>query len=464
MGASEAATRFSELCNFAPKQLEATRTADRVQFFLYGGSRGPGKSHWLRWWDVRQLIRLSREGIHQPVGALFCENYPSLKDRQISKISQFPVWLGEIRDSKAFGLGFHLRREYGGGVLLLRNLDDASKYQSTEFAFISVDELTKNRKDTFDKLRGSLRWPGIAKPKFVAATNPGSIGHGWVKQLWVDRKFPPELIRYADDFAFLPALPEDNPHLTSDYWEMLESLPPNLARAWRWGEWEIFAGLFFDTWRSTAGEGQTCHVVEPFQIPADWPLYGSVDYGHNAGNDDEKPFVYGLYTVAPNGRCYLIDELAAAGWGVGKQAEEVRRLESRYPQHVIYRVGCKSMFTEWKKGAPTVAEDYAAAGVPVIEPHSDRLSGWARCREWLKPDPSGTPWFQAFSRCTQFIKIVSSVILDERHPEDIDPRSEDHAVEQWRHFLMSRPSPCGTCESEAPVFSAAWMARRRVEG
>lgn len=457
--------RFSELCSFTPKQLQATQLADSVQFFLYGGSRGPGKSHWLRWWCIRQLVKLAQAGIKRPIGGLFCEDYPSLKDRQISKISMFPLWLGEIKNTQDVGLGFHLRPEYGGGILLLRNLDDPSKYQSTEFAFIAIDELTKNQKTTFDILRGSLRWPGIDKPKFVAATNPGSIGHAWVKQLWVDRDFPPEMARYAHEFAFLPALPEDNPHLTPDYWEMLESLPEHLARAWRWGEWDVFAGLFFPEFRKASIDGHPAHVIPVEQVPKSWLLYGSVDYGHNAGTEGEMPFCYGLYAMKLDGHCIMIDEVCGAEWSVGKQTEEVAKLEARYSQKVVYRVGCKSMFTEWKKGAPTVAEDYAKAGVPVIEPNSDRINGWARCREWLKTDEAtGTPWFQCFDRCKQFQKIVTSVILDEKHPEEIDPRCEDHAIEPWRHFLMSRPTGPAKPREDVPMFSAAWMAKQRGEG
>jgi hypothetical protein len=159
----------------------------------------------------------------------------------------------------------------------------------------------------------------------------------------------------------------------------------------------------------------------------------------------------------------MVDMIAGAEWGVSKQIEEVKQLETRYPQQVIYRVGCKSMFTEQKKGAPTVAEDYAAAGIPVIEPNSDRVNGWARCREWLQPDDAGIPWFQVFDRCKHFVKLILGAVIDEAHPEDIDPECEDHALEPWRHFLMSRPTGPSKPEEAAPMFSAAWMARQRGE-
>jgi len=71
--------------------------------------------------------------------------------------------------------------EHIDGVMVFRNLDDPSKYQSAEFAAIGVDELTKNDKEVFDFLRTRKRWPGIPHTKFISGTNPGGKGHNWVK-------------------------------------------------------------------------------------------------------------------------------------------------------------------------------------------------------------------------------------------------------------------------------------------
>jgi len=39
--------------------------------------------------------------------AMFCEDYPTLKDRQISKMEvEFPSWLGKIKETKTDGLAF----------------------------------------------------------------------------------------------------------------------------------------------------------------------------------------------------------------------------------------------------------------------------------------------------------------------------------------------------------------------
>lgn len=232
--------RFSALAHFFPKQKAATRIADQHRYVLYGGTRGPGKSYWLRWYLLRRLLRLAARGVWNARVGLFCEDYPALKDRQISKIeTEFPAWLGRVQETKSDGLGFHLRPEYGGGVLALRNLDDPAKYQSAEFAAMGIDELTKNRERVFHILRGSLRWPGVDFCQFVAASNSNGLGREWVRQYFIERNLPAELKGHERDFVYIQASPRDNPYLTATYWDDLATLPERLRRSWLDGDWYV---------------------------------------------------------------------------------------------------------------------------------------------------------------------------------------------------------------------------------
>src|ERR1035437_10107363 len=205
---------LKDIIGFTAKQVEATSIADAHKYTLFGGSAGPGKSYWLRWYMVRTLIKWGKEYNLQHIhAAMFCEDYPTLKDRQVSKMEvEFPLWLGKVKDTKTDGLCFFVDPKFGGHVLMLRNLDDPSKYLSSEFAMIGVDELTQNEEMKFHRLRSRLRWTGIPEPKFVAATNPGGVGHEWVKKIFIDRIFGKGEME-AEKFAYVPARPTDNPHL-----------------------------------------------------------------------------------------------------------------------------------------------------------------------------------------------------------------------------------------------------------
>ena len=227
---------FSTLSNFFPKQIEALQAAKRFKFTLFGGSVGSGKSRWLRWTCIYLLMDYNaRYGIKGIRAGLFCEDYPSLNDRHLSKVKfEFPAWLGIFNEAKH---EFTLAPEYGSGVIAFRNLDDPAKYLSVEFAIIAIDEINRNPKTTFDMLRSRHRWPGIKDVKFLAGCNP--LGEAWVKNMWVKRLFSPDE-KEQYEFVYVPALPTDNPYLPPEYYKGLESLPENQRKAYLEGNWDAF--------------------------------------------------------------------------------------------------------------------------------------------------------------------------------------------------------------------------------
>lgn len=232
----EIPTKFSELSGFFAKQNEAKEASKRFKFTLFGGSVGSGKSRWLRWMMLYWLIKFhAKYGIEGIRAGLFCEDYPALEDRHLSKVKfEFPDWMGTYNQQRH---EFTLAPEYGSGILAFRNLDDPQKYLSVEFAIMGVDEINRNPKTVFDMLRSRLRWPGIKDTKFLAGCNP--LGEAWVKNMWVKRMFPTEE-KEQYEFVFIPALPTDNPHLPIEYYKSLESLPENQRKAYLEGNWDAF--------------------------------------------------------------------------------------------------------------------------------------------------------------------------------------------------------------------------------
>ncbi len=228
--------KFSELCGFTDKQWEFAHTADEYMYTLFGGSRGPGKSFGLRWFMVRFVMKAALLGFPNMRVMLGSEDYPSLYERHVSKVhTEFPPWLGRYT---AVRNEYTLASRFGGGTIAFRNLDDPSKYQSAEFGAIGIDEITKNPERTFHILRASLRWPGFDGVRFVAASNPEA---NWVRDYWIEKRLPVELHGHEKQFAFVAALPDDNPHLPQSYWDMLDTLPGALRQAWRYGDW--YAGV-----------------------------------------------------------------------------------------------------------------------------------------------------------------------------------------------------------------------------
>ncbi len=429
MATTQTNLNWQEVASFTAKQRAAMEAVYTHRYILYGGARGGGKSRLLRWALVEFLVDLFLEyGLKNVRVGLFCETYPDLKDRQISKIkSEFPLWMGKTKDTKEDGFCFFLDDSMGGGVIALRNLDQPEKYQSSEFAAIAVDELTKTTKDTFDVLRGSLRWPGVDHTVFIAATNPGGIGHLWVKQLWLDRDFPPEMRDMADQFIFIKSLPEDNPHLSQTYWDDLNSLPNDLRRAWVEGDWNVFAGQAFGKWRNER------HIVKPFETPASWPKWRAIDWGSSA------PFCCLWLARNPdNGRQYVYREVYQAGLSDRQQARVILDYTDKR-ENISFTYADPSMWTPRTLDdiATSTADVYAANGVILTRGDNDRLSGKRKVERLLEDLPDGVPGLQIFETCKNLIRTLPALPYDKKRIEDIDTDAEDHAYDALKYSQTS---------------------------
>ena len=443
----------TELAKFTDRQMQAVRHLDsgQIKFLLYGGALGGGKSYFLRWYGIRRLMVLYKIfNIKNAAGMLACEDYPSLSDRQLQKISlEFPPWLGKLYDKhKVYGRCFMLSPRWGSGVLCFRNLDDPSKYASSEWAFILVDELTKNELDIFTFLRTRLRWPGLpdAECQFAAGTNPGSIGHSWVKQLWMDKDFPDEFINpidYREQFEYVPSLANDNPHLGADYWAQLSTLPEQLRKAFRDGDWDIFIGQAFPQF------SRQKHIVPVANIPEYAQLYMTFDWGFGA------PFSVGWWWVDNDGRIYRFAEWY--GWS-GQANQGLRLEDSAIADGIIDRETelqintsniirlcdptCFNKKPDYKGGGqgPSTAEVFSEKGIHMSPGDPNRELKIRQFRERLKvPTDGGMPMMVVTPNCTQFIRTIPNLVMDERKIEDVDTTGEDHIYDEACHVCMARP-------------------------
>ncbi len=137
----------------------------------------------------------------------------------------------------------------GGGTLVFGYLEresDKYRYQGTNYQYIGFDELTQFETETrylylFSRLR---RLKGFEVPLRVRATsNPGGIGHEWVKKRFMTER--------TSDRLFIPSFIDDNPYLDEDeYRAALAELDPTTREQLESGNWEIDprGGIFRRHW------------------------------------------------------------------------------------------------------------------------------------------------------------------------------------------------------------------------
>lgn len=428
-----------ELIHPSPKQKQALDAVKKYKFVLYGGAMYGGKSYWIRWTLIALLVYYFRKyGKRGVTVGLFCEDYPALKDRHLGKVeTEFPSWLGKLHsDHKAYGKCFILSSEYGGGVLAFRNLDDPSKYASAEFAAIAVDELTKNTLEKFTALRHRLRWAGITDTKFIAGTNPGSIGHLWVKRYWLDRVFPPEE-QEADQFFYIPAKYSDNPYRDEGYEKTLASLPPKIAKAFRDGDWNTFEGQYFEEWNDKY------NICDPFKIPEHWMKFIWMDYGYSA------PACVHWAAIDERGVVYVYRELYVRMHGFTKLARKVMKMTPD-DEKIERMIADPAIFAKTGHGGDEIpksgAEEMfeATNGWLAFERgNNDRINGWGVMREYIKPQIIGEgknakmgAKLVYFKTCSSAIETTPTLVYDSVRVEDLDTKSEDHAADTDRYGLM----------------------------
>jgi len=404
---------------------------------LYGGAGGGGKSYILRWWLVIFLYAAFKvHGLANVQVALLCEDYPSLLDRQISKIrTEFPPWLGQLCESNG-NRNFTLRKQFGGGSIALRNLDDPSKYQSAEFAAIAVDELTKHAKETFDFLRFRLRWPGIARPKFAGATNPGGIGHAWVKKLWIDGEFPEEMEPLRDEFDFVQAKASDNPHLTENYYKNLLTLPPWMAKAFAEGDWNMFAGQYFINF-SLKRHTYAAHEIS---LKPWWVRWISMDWGF------DHPGCVHWHAIDENQRIYTYRELYGSRKGEREWGEQISALSKGERITAFYI----SPDADAKRNqANTIREEIGENLTGVIQPSdadNGRIAGWRLLYQLLDADQ----WIINRDTCPKLVECLPTLIRNAPDKSE-DVLKVDHsentvgddAADCARYGLKTKLAPRG---------------------
>lgn len=213
---------------------------------------------------------------------------------------------------------------------------DKFRYQGSELSFIAFDELTQFHESQYTYLLSRLRrLQGSNIPlRARAATNPGGIGHEWVKRRFVDEGTPLERV-------FVPAKLQDNPFLDQvSYRVSLQNLDSITRRQLLDGEWiQDTSGLVYryDKVRNgirTLPQGKYTYILgidfgiedhTAFSVIG-WRDYDQAVYVHECFSDSNIIPSMAADIVKKLSAKYELERIVGDTGGMGKAyTEEMRR-------------------------------------------------------------------------------------------------------------------------------------------
>lgn len=459
-----------------PKQWTAfTSPATEI---LYGGAAGSAKSHLIRIAAIMWALAIPGLQIY-----IFRRTYDDLIKNHMEGPTGFfallASWLGkyiEIVENE-------IRFNNGSKIYLChcQHEKDRFKYQGAEIHVLLIDELTHFTDVIYRFLRGRVRMPASMNipeeyvgrfPRILCGTNPGGIGHQWVKSTFIDKHPAFECWQTPDEEGgfvrqFIPANLNDNPSIDrKKYASTLSGLGnAALVKAMLDGDWDIVAGAAFDISRGV-------HMVRAFKPPKHWTKFTSLDWGYT------KPYSNGWYCVVegdtmitgkndhpdktiPHGSVIRYRELYGMtdkpDEGVKENSESVvakiLRIEKEADEKMDYRIADSQLWAknDGKSSAERMMDESerlfkSGKALQTFNPRAcekDRQANFQEVSNRLKGvehERGFTPMFYITENCSHWWRTVPPLILDDINPEKgPGGNQEDHAYDDTQYALQSRP-------------------------
>ena len=395
-------------------------TADEV---LFGGAAGGGKSY-AQITDAL-IYALTYPGSKQ---LILRRTYPEL-DKSIIRqsLALYPKNIYKYSASNHTGV-------FSNGSMIdfgyCDNENDVYRYQSAEFDVIRFDELTHFTKDMYLYLISRLRGVNGYPKQMKSSTNPGGVGHKWVKERFIDIGESGQ--EYSTDTGrriFIPSFVTDNVFLMAkdkNYMKRLENLSEKDRKALLYGQWDIFEGQYFDEW------DREHHVVKPFELPPRWKRYAAMDYGL------DMLAVY-FFAVDEIGNTYVYKEIYRSNLIISRAAAAIKAVMS---ENVTAFYAPPDLWNRRQDSGRSVADIFAVNGIYLTKSINDRQSGWYRVKEFLskREDEFGTKGsrLKIFSNCLNLIRTLPALTHDSRNVNDVanTPHEYTHAPDALRYFCV----------------------------
>lgn len=385
---AEVSEGFERIWRPNKRQQDFLKIPDTFFEGFYGGAAGGGKS------EVLLMLPIARQFFLNPrfKGIIFRKSYRQLEDSLIPRSFELGY--------EAFGFKYNhskhvwTHRDTGATIRFgfMDKDSDARQHDTAEYNYIAWDELTHFNEWPYRYLMSRCRTSSPDLPAFMrAASNPGNIGHTWVRRRFVElaKEGYAKIFDVASNTyrVFIPAKLTDNPDLMKSdpsYGDRLKALPSEAERKSKIdGDWWAFAGQVFTEFRISpySDEPQNAqHVIEPFEIPDWWPKIIAIDWGYKAST------AVGWYALSPDERIFKYRELNRKGLTVEEWGADVQRM-SQFDGNIVSVVIDPS--AEQNRGEAHTIRQRAqrATGFLISLANNDRVGGKDILHSFLRWEP-----------------------------------------------------------------------------
>lgn len=358
-----------------------------------GGARGPGKS-----WALLAQLGLDdcqrRDGLKclllRKVGKAVRE---SLEDLRQTVLKHCPHKYNRSAGTLTFNNGSRIILGH------FKDERDIDNYLGLEYDVIGVEEATTLPSSRIKMIRTCQRTSrGDWRPRTYYNANPGGIGHGWFKR------------KFVGGPHFIPCTYRDNAFLDSGYEANLNDLTGWLKRAWKDGDWDIQAGLYYSNWRPGI------HIMAPPNLTTgEYTFYLAIDYGW------QHP------TVA-----LLLAERANRDIIIAGEYRGPKRLPEAHSREMMAMLGGVGVSRDWLRATvigsdafrtesdgECVADDYKRLGWRLEPATMGRVRGAVEILRRLGEPPEIRPSLYISSACPGLIAQLPMMMHDPKRPEDV---------------------------------------------
>lgn len=437
---------------------------------LYGGAAGGGKS------DSLLIEALRQVRIPHYRAIIFRRTHPQLSELIDRSNELYPkIFPGckYNRSSKCWTFKSGAKIYFGS----MQYEEDRINYQGKRYDFIAFDELTHFTWNQYSYMFSRNRPSGPGTRVYMrASTNPGGVGHGWVKERFITAAPPMTPIETEMNVidpdgneisvkrkrVFVPSSVFDNEILLKNdpnYLANLSLLPEAERQALLYGSWDSFDGQVFTEFKDNPEgyeSGKNTHVIKPFAVPGHWKRFISFDFGFS------HPYSVGFWTIHPrSGTLYRYHEIYGCqantpNKGLYLPPDAIAKKICEYMEYEQKKVGCKlsyrcvadpAIWDDRYGSQASPAKVMLKHGISFEKANNNRLAGKMQIHYRLEFNEQGFPKMYIFNTCRDFIRTLPNIVYDKHNIEDIDTECEDHIYDETRYFLMMNPV---SHPSEAP--------------